>query len=540
LEQLVLDNRTIIAILALGNVASPLLMLALKGEIRKTAHYRLFLLGKAHQAIAWGLIYLCGLFRYAFIAEIGSTLALGGLALEAWVLSTIRLTPRESQRWIKVYAGLATAGAALVWLLPATLAGRDSATSLAIAAILLTAAMVLFAFPPRERIALAMGALYACASAVLAIRGWIGFSQPGISLRANGAAQSAAFVSLFFLMLMGSIFLLLILKERLVRQLEAERNRAELIAVTDPLTGLNNRRLFDERLMAEFYRLKRSGAPLSLVMIDVDHFKIYNDMLGHPKGDECLRKVSAAIAGSARRLAECAARYGGEEFTVIIPEAERDGALAQAERIRRAVEDLAIPHPSGGVVTVSLGVVTALPSLMLVPDGIVEQADKALYKAKGNGRNRVESMTPELDESDIRGGLVRLSWRAADECGQCAIDADHKGLIERANFILAAIMEHRPRSELASLLLDFVERIAEHFRNEEAIIGATPYPKTSHHASLHADLLTKAREMLAFYDEGKIGIGELFGFVAYDVILRHMQIEDKDFFPYLGIDGRHP
>jgi diguanylate cyclase (GGDEF)-like protein len=182
--------------------------------------------------------------------------------------------------------------------------------------------------------------------------------------------------------------------QELAHQLEIERNAAQLNAVTDSLTGLSNRRYLDESLRTEFHRLKRSGAPLSLIMMDVDHFKNFNDTYGHLAGDNCLRQLGAVLRTVVGRLHDIVARYGGEEFVVIMPETEKHGAEILAERIRKGVEELAIPHSASDAanhVTVSLGVVTAYAADLAEPESLVALADEALYAAKQGGRNRVET-----------------------------------------------------------------------------------------------------------------------------------------------------
>lgn len=179
----------------------------------------------------------------------------------------------------------------------------------------------------------------------------------------------------------------------LVKQLEIERNTAHLNSITDSLTELANRRYFDEALVAEFYRLKRSGAVLSLIMLDVDYFKKYNDTYGHLAGDECLRKIGTMLKTIVGRVSDIVARYGGEEFVLILPETEEEGASALAEKIRKDVIELAIPHSASDIseyVTVSLGVVSVSTTEFVSPEQIMTLVDKALYCAKQGGRNRVE------------------------------------------------------------------------------------------------------------------------------------------------------
>jgi diguanylate cyclase (GGDEF)-like protein len=165
-----------------------------------------------------------------------------------------------------------------------------------------------------------------------------------------------------------------------------------VLAGTDGLTGLANRRRFDEILETEFARLRRSRAPLSLILLDVDYFKNFNDCYGHVAGDECLKRISGALDVSLNRTPDMPARYGGEEFAAILPETEHDGAVAIAERIRTDIAAMAIPHrdsPVAAHVTVSLGVITYDCSMLDSPRDLVMMADEQLYRAKAKGRNRI-------------------------------------------------------------------------------------------------------------------------------------------------------
>ncbi len=180
--------------------------------------------------------------------------------------------------------------------------------------------------------------------------------------------------------------------QQLVHQLELEKKTALSNANTDSLTGLSNRRYFDEAFALEFQRMSRSGEPLSLLMLDVDRFKDFNDYYGHLAGDNCLRQIGTTLTNSVTRVTDIVARYGGEEFVVVLVDTDHDGAVHVAERIRMAIEALAIPHLSSdvaSVVTVTIGVVTVNPSNLPSMDHIVESADLALYRAKDQGRNRI-------------------------------------------------------------------------------------------------------------------------------------------------------
>jgi diguanylate cyclase (GGDEF)-like protein/PAS domain S-box-containing protein len=181
--------------------------------------------------------------------------------------------------------------------------------------------------------------------------------------------------------------------QELVLELASEKDCALEKAKTDGLTGLANRRYFDDTLRTELLRLTRSNGILSLIMVDIDHFKKFNDSYGHVAGDDCLRKVASALQHTVWRAPDTVARYGGEEFAIILPDTESHGAALLAERIRKSVEELGIPYlvaGAAGYVTISLGFVTVPAASLAKPEEAVALADSALYAAKDNGRNRVE------------------------------------------------------------------------------------------------------------------------------------------------------
>jgi diguanylate cyclase len=165
----------------------------------------------------------------------------------------------------------------------------------------------------------------------------------------------------------------------------------ERLVMEDGLTGLANRRHLDVVLPLEISRARRLNMPLSVLMIDIDHFKRYNDIYGHPEGDVCIRAVAQVIKRSVGRTGDVAARYGGEEFTVLLPGADELGAFRVAQRIAESVRTLKIPHEGNepGLVTVSIGMHTVSPKGNVLPDALIGIADEALYQAKQGGRNRV-------------------------------------------------------------------------------------------------------------------------------------------------------
>jgi diguanylate cyclase (GGDEF)-like protein len=173
--------------------------------------------------------------------------------------------------------------------------------------------------------------------------------------------------------------------------LEANNAALQLLALSDGLTGLANRRHFDERLDTEFKRAMRDGSPLALAMFDVDYFKKFNDRHGHVEGDVALQAVSTAMLAGQRRPGDVAARFGGEEFALLLPDTDLDGALAVAESIRAAIAAIKFPHGASPfrILTVSAGVHALTPQRGQNVHALVEAADRGLYQAKAEGRNGV-------------------------------------------------------------------------------------------------------------------------------------------------------
>lgn len=179
----------------------------------------------------------------------------------------------------------------------------------------------------------------------------------------------------------------------LTRKLDDANQELTRLSSLDGLTGISNRRQFDETLLREWRRLGRQGRPLSMLLCDVDYFKQFNDAYGHQVGDECLKAVARTLKDTLRRPADLVARYGGEEFAVILPDTEITGALQVAEAMRSAVEGLNITHrysKGASVVTISIGVASTTPSRTgSDSSALLKRADDALYQAKQAGRNRI-------------------------------------------------------------------------------------------------------------------------------------------------------
>jgi len=226
------------------------------------------------------------------------------------------------------------------------------------------------------------------------------------SARTIGVALSLLLV----IILIGTLLILAIQRrigtERLLmtarEDLLKANHQLEVLASRDPLTGLSNRRSFDDGLSAELRRAQRDEKPLSLLLIDIDHFKRFNDTYGHPAGDECLRTIGQLLADSVRRSGDLVARYGGEELVVILPNTDAAGAIAVAEQFLKTLEQKNLPHVGSPFqhVTASIGTATLPPGQTgISAAALIEAADQALYRAKAAGRNRLDS-APSLSGAE--------------------------------------------------------------------------------------------------------------------------------------------
>ena len=184
-----------------------------------------------------------------------------------------------------------------------------------------------------------------------------------------------------------------VVRARVRTQLTVKRQSDALreLTLTDGLTGVSNRRAFDETLETEWRRCARAQVPMSLILVDIDHFKHFNDAYGHPAGDACLQQVGAAMRRSALRPQDLVARYGGEEFAILLPHEDIAGAEAVAKRVLDEIAAMGVAHarsPTGPLITVSMGVASLTPSEKMEPGLLVKNTDALLYEAKARGRNR--------------------------------------------------------------------------------------------------------------------------------------------------------
>lgn len=310
----------------------------------------------------------------------------------------------------------------------------------------------------------------------------------------------------------------------------------ERLATTDYLTGAWNRAHLDAVIDSELARSLASRQPLSLVLLDVDHFKTVNDRFGHSVGDSVLREL-VQLVRSRTRASDVLFRWGGEEFVVLVPVGYR-GAERVAHNIREAVATHVFD--GAGALTVSLGVTEHAGD----EDAVAwfRRTDEALYEAKAAGRNRVVvARRGNTDDWAAAGGAsaLHLVWQEGYECGNPTIDDEHRELFRLANRLIAvALTDSGDPTVVASALDELLTHAAQHFTNEEAILERLQYAALPQHRRAHAWLLKRARYMKDLLEQGSDGsLGALVEFLAQDVVARHLMVVDRAFLPLFQSDG---
>ncbi|CBH22398.1 membrane protein of unknown function [Acetoanaerobium sticklandii] len=321
----------------------------------------------------------------------------------------------------------------------------------------------------------------------------------------------------------------------LAQQLKKEKEVAERNSLTDGMTGLANRRYLDEQIMLEYFRMKRTGEKLSIIMLDVDFFKLYNDAYGHLQGDECLKTVAKVLKTTIKRATDIAARYGGEEFVVLLPDTDEIGAIKVAETLRANVEAMKMEHKDSkisDVVTVSIGVATFDKHSLVAPENLVQKADEALYEAKNSGRNKVMPRAEELkvlDSSDF----LKVVWSSKFESGHEGIDAQHKELFDDSNEIFETILSIKTKEEQLESLMKIIDDLKEHFDYEEEVLREIGYPEVNYHAVSHMNLMNNAKLFIDKFQKDEVEIIEVLNFIIFEVIADHLYRQDRLYFPYL-------
>lgn len=294
-------------------------------------------------------------------------------------------------------------------------------------------------------------------------------------------------------------------------------------ATTDRLTGVWNRARFEDEARQKILQLRRYGTPLSLLLLDIDHFKQVNDLHGHLGGDAVLKEVVARTRLGLRET-DIIGRWGGEEFVLLLPSTGLDVAVGVAERIRMRIADQDFANE--GVVTVSIGVASCRVADEL--KDIFDRADAALYRAKNGGRNRIEIEVPlELPTpGNPASGVLKLVWSDALVTGYTEMDTQHRQLFEAANQLLDLSLGGYQRPIAHTAILNFMQQLAQHLQSEELLLTRIGWDRLPEHIEQHHALLARSRELLRKYEADTLGLPELLHFIVYEVTAQHILIED--------------
>ena len=311
-----------------------------------------------------------------------------------------------------------------------------------------------------------------------------------------------------------------------VAELEHRVAELERLVATDPLTGTWNRAHLDRIMAMEMSRSVRHRQPLSVILLDIDHFKLVNDTHGHAAGDTVLCRLVQVVQEHIRP-GDMLFRWGGEEFLVLVPSTPYQNARTVAEKVRASVETAAFP--AVGKITISLGVAERLPGESA--HALFERVDSALYAAKSGGRNR--TVVDPCGSSDTwTTSVLRLEWSDEYLCGNEVIDSQHVNLFTFANRLIdASLKESVSQKEIKQALSVLIDVVQRHFVDEEAILEKMNYIRLAQHRRAHAALLKRAGQMRVLADNGMLSFGTLVDFLAHDVVANHMLTIDRQYFP---------
>ncbi len=304
----------------------------------------------------------------------------------------------------------------------------------------------------------------------------------------------------------------------------------EKLSSTDRMTGAWNRAHFDKTLTIELSRSVRYHQPVTLVLLDIDHFKQVNDNYGHTVGDEVLREIVNVIRNNIR-TSDMLFRWGGEEFAVLAPSTTYRAATKLAETLRTKIEQHQIKN--AGNITISLGVAEHVSGESEMT--WFRRADEAMYAAKNSGRNRFtvdQHGSSDLWAVDQSAMILRLSWHESYDCGEPTIDQEHRKLFELANALIDATFKRGTSPQaFDDALAKLLAHVVHHFADEEAILAHHHYAGLEAHAQAHKRLVERALQLRDAAAAGGVTMGELVDFLADEVVARHMLKTDREFYP---------
>ena len=307
-------------------------------------------------------------------------------------------------------------------------------------------------------------------------------------------------------------------------QLKEENEKLLKSAIKDELTGVYNRKFFEKRVVEEMEIADRANEHISLIIFDLDRFKLVNDNFGHQFGDEVLKRTTQ-IAGDLIRKTDFLNRVGGEEFAIILPNTNKAQAVFVAEKVRKALEDN--QHFKVGQVTGSFGVAERMKAESL--RSWYKRADNALYQAKNTGRNRVV----DSDKIDIPLVSLQVQWRQEWNCGNDEIDEQHDKILQIANDLITKIYAGASHNECMDMIKLFLEYAVNHFATEERILMEIEYDGLIAHIKKHEYLTNKAIYLKECYEKKELQPAAFLSFIIDEVVVEHLTKEDTKFFALL-------
>ena len=307
-------------------------------------------------------------------------------------------------------------------------------------------------------------------------------------------------------------------------QLKEKNEKLLKSAITDELTGVYNRKFFEKRVVEEMEIADRANEHISLIIFDLDRFKLVNDNFGHQFGDEVLKRTTQ-IAGDLIRKTDFLNRVGGEEFAIILPNTNKAQAVFVAEKVRKALEDN--KHFKVGQVTGSFGVAERMKAESL--RSWYKRADNALYQAKNTGRNRVV----DSDKIDIPLVSLQVQWRQEWNCGNDEIDEQHDKILQIANDLIAKVYAGASHNECMDMIKLFLEYVVNHFATEERILMEIEYDGLIAHIKKHEYLTNKAIYLKECYEKKELQPAAFLSFIIDEVVVEHLTKEDTKFFALL-------
>ena len=311
---------------------------------------------------------------------------------------------------------------------------------------------------------------------------------------------------------------------QLTEKLQKKNEALKILAVTDELTGLYNRHYIDRTINDIMYHSDRNHEPLTMIILDLDHFKLVNDRWGHPIGDKVLKHISELTQLNLRNT-DILARFGGEEFVIILQNTALQSALIIAEKLRKIMENTIIA-PVGNV-TSSFGV--SERKIYEPFKSWYKRADKALYLAKESGRNKV--VASDAQEEPV--ASVNIEWKRDWESGNREIDKQHQDLVIQGNRLINLSLLQANHEQMMKQLKVVLKTIIDHFNEEELILIDIGYPDSQTHAKIHQGLIEKALNLKQSYLNGELKLSAFFSFIVDDIIVGHMLDSDIDYFPYI-------